>query len=96
MLRRITAQQFQEWRAYADLEPFDEVRADYRAASIMQAILNVHRGKGKPALKLKDCVIRFGDQDGAATPEQKLKQTRLTLDMLMAIYGHKGKKRAGK
>lgn len=93
MLGQISTRQFQEWRAYADLEPFDEERADLRSAQIVQAIFSVHRRKHQGPPKLKDCVLRFGEQDKvAATPDQKLIQTRRTLDMLTALYGSKGKR----
>jgi hypothetical protein len=93
MLRGITVRQFQEWRAYADLEPFDEERADARAASIVQAIYNSPRRK-KDRLKLQECLLSFGEQpSAAATDEQKLAQTRRTLDMLFALHGPKGKMR---
>ena len=91
MLRGITVRQFQEWRAYADLEPFDEERADLRAASIVQAIYNSPRKK-KDRLKLQECMLAFGGA-GEASEEQKLQQTRRTLDMVMALYGPKGKMR---
>ena len=96
MLRQISIRQFNEWRAYADLEPFDDGRADLRAASIVCALLNVHRAKGKPAVKLKDCVLRFGDeanQNQATTPEQARAQTRLTLEMLTALTNKPPSKR---
>lgn len=63
MLARMTAKEFHEWRVYDDLEPFDETRADLRAASIVCAILNVNRGKRRP-FKLEECMLRFGDKAG--------------------------------
>jgi len=41
MLESMSTPQFIEWLAYAQLEPFDEWRADYRAASLMAVITNV-------------------------------------------------------
>jgi len=98
MLRQISIRQLNEWRAYADLEPFDEERADLRAASIVQALVNPHRRKGSPPVALKDCVLRFGDEE-ATTPvqtrEQAQAQVRQTMDVLMAIYNKpQPKKRA--
>ncbi len=40
MLRSLTASQFQEWLAFAELEPFGELRNDYRAATICQMVHN--------------------------------------------------------
>lgn len=88
MLRQISVRQFQEWRAYADLEPFDEKRADLRAASVVQAIRNQVRGKGRPAVKLNDCVLPFDDDPGARPPsvEAARKQVRQTMDVLVAMF----------
>lgn len=89
MLRGMSASQFQEWRAYADLEPFDEERADLRAASIVQAIYNVNRRKGSRPIALKDCALVFGPNTEPAKPktvEQQRAEIRATLDILMAIH----------
>lgn len=92
MLSEISTRQFNEWRAYADLEPFDEVRADYRAASIVNALANIHRKKGQPVIPLESCRVKFGPEEKPQqTPEQARAQTRLTLEMLTALYGTKKK-----
>lgn len=66
----MSVRQFMEWRAYADLEPFDETRADLRAASIVCAILNVNRGRRRP-VPLEDCMLRFGSAAGAKAVDPK-------------------------
>jgi hypothetical protein len=91
MLRGMTVRQFQEWRAYADLEPFDETRADLRSADIVRTLLNLFgRGKGKPAFPLKDCVLRFGADRGngtkKVTPQEARAQVLRTMQILMAIH----------
>jgi len=90
MLRGMTVRQFQEWRAYADLEPFDETRADLRSADVVRTLINLFgRKKGARAVPLKDCVLQFG-ADGAAgrkaTPEQARAQVMRTMQILMAIH----------
>ena len=86
MLASITARQFQEWRAYADLEPFDEERADYRAASIVQAVRNAFRGK-RPPVKLSDCVLPFEPKEvEAPDPAKAREQILQTMKALMAIH----------
>lgn len=59
MLASISMKQFFEWQAYASLEPFDEVRGDYRAALIASTLVNVHRKKGRPAARLENFLLRF-------------------------------------
>jgi hypothetical protein len=79
----ITLDQLLEWQAFAELEPFDEVRQDLRIASIVEVLLNINRDtKRKPVpYTLKDTVLYFGDSKKAeekagikaALPWQKLK-----------------------
>ena len=59
MLRRLTAKQFRAWEIYSELEPFGELRADYRAASIVQMIYNVNRGEKQKALPLQEFLLKF-------------------------------------
>lgn len=49
--------------AYHSLEPFGELRADYRAALIAQTIANVNRSKGQDPYKLEDFLINFEGQE---------------------------------
>ena len=59
MLRSLTAKQFAEWEHYAKLEPFNELREDYRTASIVTMIANVNRGSKHQPFKLEDFVLKF-------------------------------------
>jgi hypothetical protein len=72
MLRSLTAKQFMEWEHYARLEPFNEVRADYRAASIVQMLANVNRGSKTKPYSLQDFLLTYGEP---AEAPQKKKQT---------------------
>lgn len=96
MLRGMSARQFHEWRAYDDLEPFDEERADIRAGSIVQAIFATAPGRrrGSPPIKLMDCVVRFGS--GAAESPKSVEQAReeivKTMDLLAAIFNSEPQK----
>jgi hypothetical protein len=86
MLRGLTHRQFQEWRHYSDLEPFDEERADARSAQVVQAIYNVQRKRGAPPVNLEDCLLRFGpDPDRTAEPAKARAQVRGALGMLKAM-----------
>ena len=46
-MSRCDSRQYAEWRAYYEVEPWGEERADLRSAIIACTIANVHRGKGK-------------------------------------------------
>lgn len=95
MLRGMSARQFAEWRAYDDLEPFDEERADIRAGSIVQAIYNVKRRKGQAPIKLMDCVVTFGSGGTKESPksaEQARAQVERAMDLLMLIFNSEPEK----
>jgi len=80
MLAQVSTRQFNEWRDYADLEPFDEKRADLRAASIVQALVNLlGRRKGQPAVKLEECALRL--------QEKQERQSREQLVRMMTVIG---------
>lgn len=94
MLRQISTRQLSEWRAYADLEPFDETRADLRAAQIVQALITAHSRRRVP---LKNCMLEFRETATAPrSPEDARAQVRRTMDVLMAIYGTKRAAEKGK
>lgn len=83
MLKGMSLWQFREWRAYADLEPFDETRADLRAASIVQTIVNMNRDRKRhpTPVKLSECVLRFGEEEQRkpAKTWQEMKQIGQTM-----------------
>lgn len=63
MLEEISWAQLIEWETYDTLEPFGEDRDDFRFASIVQALWNIHRDpKRYPnGFPLTDFVLMFGD-----------------------------------
>lgn len=74
MLSLISFRQLKEWMVYADLEPFDEVRADIRTAHIISTLANVNRDpkKRRKAFDIADCLLHFGD----SRPPKKVKSAR--------------------
>ncbi len=86
MLRSLTAKQFVEWEHYARLEPFNELREDYRIASIVQMLANVNRGKNQRAYTLQDMVIRFGEpEDSWQPPKQTPQQQEAIFRLMMGV-----------
>jgi len=86
MLSEITWCDFQKWAHYAQLEPFDEWRADARSAQIVQTVINMFRGKDTPARPLGDFMLKFGK---AAEPVEPVKQTwqeQKTIAMMWAAH----------
>src|SRR5678816_3744720 len=77
MLRRMTAQDFHDWEIYAELEPFGELRADYRAAQVAQMIFNmaVESRHRKP---MKDFVLPAGErEEEVQKPQDPVSYTHL-------------------
>lgn len=59
----MSGRQFLEWRAYAELEPFDEVRADIRTAHLVQTVRAFVTGK---PVTIADCLLPFGEDEAPA------------------------------
>ena len=78
----MSIRQFQEWRAYSDLEPFDTERSDWQSAHVVQAITNLRR---KEPIGLKECVLQYGAKEAhkTQTVEQQRAAIRATMDMLV-------------
>lgn len=92
MLQNMTAKQFAEWEIYARLEPFSELRADYRAASIVQMIANVNRSPKHKAFTVEDFLLRF---ETAAKPARKQPwEEQLMWAKIIATAHNKGVKEA--
>ena len=53
MLREMTAQQFDEWIAYYQLEPFGILAEDTISAHWKAIYANTHKQKGKQAYKVE-------------------------------------------
>lgn len=93
MLRSMTLTQFEEWKVFYDLEPFDEEREDLRFASLTQAIYNVNRNPKKRSspFTLEEVRLRFGD----AKPRQKSWQEMEAIGKAFAMaHGAVPRKRA--
>jgi hypothetical protein len=89
MLASIPWWKFQEWVAYAQLEPFDEARSDIRTAQITAAVVNMNRDTTKHPrpLPIKDFVLKFGEAEIEQTWQEQLRISR----MISAAYTEEAK-----
>ena len=87
MLEEITWLKFLEWMSYAELEPFDEVRADLRSAQIVAKIHNLFRSKGDPVLSASDFVLNFGPVK--EKPKQTMKEQKNIAYMIATAFAGK-------
>lgn len=88
MLRSLTAKQFVEWEAYARLEPFSEMRADWRAASIRQMIHNV-AVEEKNQKDIEHFLLKWKEEENK--PKQTWQQKKSIAYAICAAYEAKGK-----
>lgn len=54
LLSRIGSDELTEWMAFHALEPFGDVRADYRAGVIASTFANAHRAASAPPFRPDD------------------------------------------
>lgn len=59
ILRGLTYKEFCGWMNYAALDPFTELRADYRTAHIVKMLYDANRGKKSKALRIEDFLLDF-------------------------------------
>lgn len=57
MLDEMTAQQFEEWIAYYQIEPFGILADDAEWAHWKAIYTNAHRQKGKPTIKTEKFLL---------------------------------------
>ena len=89
MLRSMTAKQFVEWAAYAQLEPFDEMRADYRAAYISSMIFNMAVA-AKDRKPLNDFLLKWDSESEPPKPKQTWQEQQAIARMIVAAYSTPG------
>jgi hypothetical protein len=88
ILRGLTAKEFRGWEHYHELDPFTEVRDDYRTASIVQMIANVNRGLKQKPYKLSDFLLNF--EEAPEKKPQTPKQQFAMLKILAAMHANDG------
>lgn len=89
ILRALTYRKLRQWQHYFELEVPEEVKADYRAAMIMQIMANLWgRGKGKPAYRVSDFLPKWviEEEKTPSTPDQLWKK----LNILAAMHANDG------
>lgn len=89
MLASIPATLFLEWRAYDELEPFGELRQDYRIASVVQALYNLQRDpkKHRDPFPIADFVLKFGEPEGASREKrQTWQEQKLLAKILVGLH----------
>jgi hypothetical protein len=81
LLSKLDSREISEWMAYYSIDPFGEVRADYRMAMSCCLLANINRGKGQP-FKVSDFMPEFGPKKEQTVDEMKA--------LLMGMAVHDG------
>jgi hypothetical protein len=71
MLAAMPQRVYREWMVYAEMEPWDQQRADWRAAMIASTMANLWRGKKGRRRKLKDFLPVFKRSPGRPRTKQQ-------------------------
>lgn len=83
LLDSMSAVEFQNWLAYAEVDPWDEQRADLRAAQTTAMILSVNTGKWQAP---SDFVPKYGPVNTEPMDDDQL----LLMGMKLAAMGGSG------
>lgn len=94
---RMTARELAEWKAYYELEPFGDLRADYRTGLLASMLANLVRGKNDKPLTPKDFILHRDAQTttpttGAAAgaspgPGEGTERRASQLELIAALKG---------
>lgn len=87
LLRCLDSHQLSEWIVFAGLEPFGDLRADFRAGQIAATLANVHRSKDTEPFQASDFFPTLTDAERKpsnepvllADPEAQAKLIKATL-----------------
>jgi hypothetical protein len=88
MLRSMTIHQWQEWKLYAEMEPFGEDREDARTGMIVQVLANAHRDskRRRKPYSLEECVpVPSGDAFGPRVGRKSWQDLKATAMMIAAF-----------
>lgn len=84
--------EFVEWQGYYQIEPWDELRADWRSGLVAAVLANVNRKKDSKTYKPDDFMPKFtGPKDDA--DDWRVMQDRIRLAGAMAGAMNKSKKK---
>ncbi len=81
---KLSAYELAEWRAYYDLEPFGDVRADYRTGLLASLVANMFKGKGEKLITPIELMLH---QDAKVDDEQPPDNRESQQEMINALKG---------
>ena len=84
MLRRLPFKQLLEWRDFDLIEPFNDRRGDWQAASICAILANAF---GKKRFKVSDFLLEFDAEPAGAKPAKSWQELKKIAQQMVKLYG---------
>ncbi len=80
-----------EWMAYAELEPFGQMRGDLQAGIVASTMMNIYRDRKKRSQPFKpaDFILTFGERLAETVKAKKNQSPREMKSILDRIFGRK-------
>jgi hypothetical protein len=96
MLDDMSREEWQDWQAFMEVEPFPAVQANVQHANLTALLRNIHRdSKQHPnPYTIEECVLRFGDDlPTAPTRNQDWRITKANFFKAVGVTREEGKSR---
>ena len=87
----IDSAEFAEWRAYHEVDPFGEDRADLRSGIVASVVANANRTKGR-AFKPGDFMPDF---DRMETGQQSVEEMQARIGIALGVKRHGNHRESG-
>lgn len=82
----MTASEFQDWKAFALLEPFGSLRDDHRFGTLAATIANIFKKQSAARFKSRDFFPEYQPR------RQEWQEQLIIVEMLNAAFGGKDKR----
>lgn len=82
---KMTSLELSYWKAYYELDPFDEERADLRSAIVASTVSAGIPSKKKRKVKVSDFMPKFGDAAKSKPNKQTAKEQQLIAKQITAM-----------
>ena len=93
MLASVGSDELTEWMAFYQLEPFGDMRADYRSGVLASTFANAHRADGVKPFTPED-FMPFMDRSRRS--EAMRDETSVNVQQFKAMFAHKVTRKASK
>lgn len=82
--RRLSAKDFQQWMWYEEVEPFGQLRDDYRTAQIVAMVHNA-AVDSEHQKSTNEFLLKFGEPKRKRTPEEEARDLKTFIYALAGV-----------